>query len=75
MLVAATANIPSIVLSGGPMLDWWYGGRLAGPGTIVRGARKLRAEARINHAQLVDMAGRRPPRSCTDCNTRARRCP
>ena len=43
------------------MLNWWYGGRLAGPGTIMRGARKLLAEARINHAQFIDMVGRRPP--------------
>ena len=44
LMGAATVNIPAIVLSGGPMLDGWYGGRLAGSGTIVWEARKLLAE-------------------------------
>jgi dihydroxy-acid dehydratase len=32
---ACTVNIPSIVLSGGPMLDGHYAGGLAGSGTVV----------------------------------------
>ena len=44
LMGAATVNIPSIMLSGGPMLDGWYKGRLAGSGTIVWEARKLLAE-------------------------------
>ena len=32
LMGAATVNIPAIVLSGGPMLDGYYGGKLAGLG-------------------------------------------
>jgi dihydroxy-acid dehydratase len=35
LMSAATVNIPAIVLSGGPMLDGWWQGRLSGSGTIV----------------------------------------
>src|SRR4051794_10901216 len=52
MMGAATVNIPSIVLSGGPMLDGWYKGRLAGSGTIVWEARKLLAEEQIDYEQF-----------------------
>ena len=55
MMGAATVNIPSIVLSGGPMLDGWWHGRLAGSGTVVWEARKLLAEERISYAEFIDM--------------------
>uniref|UniRef100_UPI00258B9B13 dihydroxy-acid dehydratase domain-containing protein n=1 Tax=Achromobacter sp. TaxID=134375 RepID=UPI00258B9B13 len=35
LMAAATVDIPAIVLSGGPMLDGWWKGRLSGSGTIV----------------------------------------
>ena len=35
LMGAATVNIPAIVLSGGPMLDGWWQGRLSGSGTII----------------------------------------
>ena len=35
LMAAATANLPAIVLSGGPMLDGWHKGELAGSGTMV----------------------------------------
>ena len=47
LMGAATVNIPSIVLSGGPMLDGWWQGRLSGSGTIVWEGRKLYAEGKI----------------------------
>src|ERR1700690_2967570 len=40
LMAAATVNIPAIVLSGGPMLDGWYHGKLAGSGTVIWDARK-----------------------------------
>ena len=46
LMAAATVNLPAIVLSGGPMLDGWYRGRLTGSGTILWEARKLYAAAR-----------------------------
>ena len=33
LMGAATVDLPAIVLSGGPMLDGWWNGRLAGSGT------------------------------------------
>ena len=68
LMGAATVNIPSIVLSGGPMLDGWYGGRLAGSGTIVWEARKLLAEERIDYAQFIDMVAASAT-SVGHCNT------
>jgi dihydroxy-acid dehydratase len=68
LMGAATVNIPSIVLSGGPMLDGWYQGKLAGSGTIVWEARKLLAEGKINYAQFMDMVCASAP-SVGHCNT------
>ncbi len=68
LMGAATVNIPSILLSGGPMLDGWYGGRLAGSGTIVWEARKLLAEDKIDYAQFIDMVAASAS-SVGHCNT------
>ena len=38
---AATMNIPAIALNGGPMLDGYWKGQLAGSGTFVWDARKM----------------------------------
>ena len=43
IMAACTTNLPSIVLSGGPMLDGWWRNRLAGSGTVVWEARELYA--------------------------------
>src|SRR5471030_2905499 len=40
LMAAATVNIPAIVLSGGPMLNGWADGKLAGSGTVIWDARK-----------------------------------
>lgn len=68
LMGAATVNIPAIVLSGGPMLDGWYGGRLSGSGTIVWEARKLLAEGRIDWEQFIDMVAASAG-SVGHCNT------
>ena len=68
LMGAATVNIPSILLSGGPMLDGWYGGRLAGSGTIVWEARKLLAEEKIDYAEFLDMVAASAS-SVGHCNT------
>src|SRR5207248_11222055 len=39
LMAAATVNIPAIVLSGGPMLDGWYGGERTGAGSVARKSR------------------------------------
>ncbi|MBV9750591.1 MAG: dihydroxy-acid dehydratase family protein [Acetobacteraceae bacterium] len=68
LMGAATVNIPAILLSGGPMLDGWYKGRLAGSGTIVWEARKLLAEERIDYEQFIEMVAASAS-SAGHCNT------
>ena len=68
LMGAATVNIPSIVLSGGPMLDGWYKGKLAGSGTIVWEARRMLAEGEIDYKQFMDMVASSAP-SVGHCNT------
>src|SRR3546814_19487927 len=44
LMAASTVDIPAIVLSGGPMLDGWHEGDLAGSGPVIwRMRRKLAA--------------------------------
>ncbi len=68
LMAAATVNIPAIVLSGGPMLDGWWKGRLSGSGTIVWEARKLLAEGEIDYERFMDMVASSAP-SPGHCNT------
>ena len=68
LMAAATVNIPSIVLSGGPMLDGNYKGKKAGSGTIIWEARKLHAKGEINYDEFMDMAAASAP-SVGHCNT------
>ncbi|MGH7213150.1 MAG: IlvD/Edd family dehydratase, partial [Acetobacteraceae bacterium] len=68
LMGAATVNIPSIVLSGGPMLDGWWKGRLSGSGTIVWEGRKLYAEGKIDYEQFMQMVASSAP-SVGHCNT------
>ena len=65
---AATVNIPAIVLSGGPMLNGYYGGGLAGSGTVVWFARQELAAGRIDYAEFLDMVAAAAP-SVGHCNT------
>ena len=67
-MAAATVNIPSIVLSGGPMLDGNYKGKKAGSGTIIWEARKLHAKGEIDYDEFMDMAAASAP-SVGHCNT------
>ena len=54
LMAAATVNLPAIVLSGGPMLDGYVNGKLAGTGGVLWEARRLLAEGEITGEQLVD---------------------
>ena len=65
---AATVNIPSIVLSGGPMLDGHFAGGLAGSGTIVWYARQELAAGRINLREFLEWVASSAP-SVGHCNT------
>ena len=68
LMAAATVNIPSIVLSGGPMLDGWWQGKLAGSGTVIWEARKRLAAGDIDYPQFINMASSAAP-SAGHCNT------
>jgi dihydroxy-acid dehydratase len=65
---AASVDIPAIVLSGGPMLNGYYGGKLAGSGTVVWHARRMLANGEIDVAQFMDMTCASAP-SVGHCNT------
>jgi dihydroxy-acid dehydratase len=68
LMAAATVNLPAIVLSGGPMLDGYVNGKLAGTGTVLWEARRQLAEGKITGEQLVEMVLDGVP-SAGHCNT------
>ena len=68
IMAAATADIPAIVLSGGPMLDGHWEGTLAGSGTIVWKAREMLAAGEIDYDGFMEMVTASAP-SLGHCNT------
>lgn len=68
LMAAVTVDIPSIVLSGGPMLDGWHEGELAGSGTMVWEGRKSCAEGRMSYEQFIQQVADSSP-SAGHCNT------
>jgi dihydroxy-acid dehydratase len=68
LMAAATVNIPAIVLSGGPMIDGYYKGKLVGSGSVIWDARKLLGKGEINYDQFMDMVAASAP-SIGHCNT------
>lgn len=68
IMAACTVNIPSIVLSGGPMLDGHWKGRLAGSGTVVWEAREEYAAGKLDYDGFMDMVTSSSP-SVGHCNT------
>ncbi len=55
MMAAATADIPAISLSVGPMLNGWLNGERTGSGTIVWKAREMLAAGEIDYAGFMKM--------------------
>ena len=68
LMAAATVNLPSIVLSGGPMLDGNFRGQKVGSGTIIWKARRMHARGEINFEEFMDMVAASAP-SIGHCNT------
>ena len=68
LMAAATVNLPSIVLSGGPMLDGNFRGKKVGSGTIIWEARRMHARGEINFEEFMDMVAASAP-SIGHCNT------
>ena len=65
---AATIDIPAIALSGGPMMNGYWRGQLAGSGTIVWEARKLLAAGEIDDEEFIQLVADATP-SPGHCNT------
>ncbi len=68
LMGAATVDIPAIVLSGGPMLDGHWKGKLAGSGTILWESRRLLAEGAIDYEEFMNRVCASAP-SLGHCNT------
>ena len=56
VMAAATVDLPTIVLSGGPMLDGWFEGELVGSGAVLWKSRKRLAAGEIDEAAFLDAA-------------------
>mgnify|MGYP001197291930 FL=1 len=68
LMAVATVNTPAIVLSGGPMLDGYHDGKLAGSGTVLWQARQDVAAGKIDYKEFIDIAASSAP-SIGHCNT------
>ena len=68
LMAAATTDLPSIVLSGGPMLDGHHKGELIGSGTVLWHARNLMAAGEIDYEGFMEMTTAASP-SVGHCNT------
>jgi dihydroxy-acid dehydratase len=68
IMAASTVDIPSIVLSGGPMLDGYFEGELVGSGMAIWKSRRRLAAGQIDEEQFFDTALASAP-SAGHCNT------
>src|SRR5919112_1518388 len=68
IMAASTVDIPSIVLSGGPMLDGYFEGELVGSGTVVWKSRRRLAAGEIDEDEFYEAALASAP-SAGHCNT------
>ena len=68
LMGAATVDIPAIVLSGGPMLDGHWKGKLAGSGTVVWESRRLLSAGEIDYDEFMNRVCSSAP-SVGHCNT------
>ncbi len=67
-MAASTVDIPAIVLSGGPMLDGWHEGELAGSGTVIWRSRRKLAAGEITEDEFLQATLDSAP-SLGHCNT------
>jgi dihydroxy-acid dehydratase len=68
IMAASTVDIPAIVLSGGPMLDGWHDGKLAGSGMALWQSRRLYAAGEIDKEEFMEAVLDSAP-SIGHCNT------
>ena len=67
VMAASTVDIPTIVLSGGPMLDGWHEGQLVGSGTVIWRSRRQLAAGEIDEEEFLQRACNSAP-SAGHCN-------
>jgi len=67
LMAACTMDLPAIVLSGGPMLDGYWQGKLVGSGTVIWEARRQLAAGEIDYEGFMEMATASSP-SVGHCN-------
>ncbi len=68
LMAVATTDTPAIVLSGGPMLDGWFEGKLAGSGMAVWEARRRLEAGETDFEGFMDLVCSSTP-SLGHCNT------
>ncbi|HEV2867223.1 MAG TPA: IlvD/Edd family dehydratase [Allosphingosinicella sp.] len=68
IMAASTVDIPSITLSGGPMLDGWHEGELVGSGTVIWRSRRKLGAGEIDEEEFLRRAADSAP-SPGHCNT------
>src|SRR3982751_4704194 len=68
IMAAATVDIPSITLNGGPMLDGWHEGELVGSGTVIWRSRRKLGAGEIDEEEFLRRATDSAP-SPGHCNT------
>lgn len=68
IMAAATVDLPAITLNGGPMLDGWHEGELAGSGTVIWHSRLKLGAGEISEEQFLAAAAASAP-SAGHCNT------
>ncbi|UVC07616.1 dihydroxy-acid dehydratase family protein [Rhizobium sp. TH2] len=68
LMAASTVDIPAIVLSGGPMLDGWHDGKLAGSGMAMWQSRRRYAAGEIDKEEFMEAVLDSAP-SIGHCNT------
>ena len=68
LMAAATVDLPAIVLSGGPMLNGYFEGKLAGSGTVKWEARRRYAAGEIDYDGFMDLVMASAP-GAGHCNT------
>ena len=71
LMAAASVNIPAIVLSGGPMVDSYHNGKLAGSGMALWEARRQMAAGEITTDEMiaVTLAAAPGPGHCNTMGT------
>ena len=68
IMAAATADLPAIVLSGGPMLNGWSENKRAGSGAVIWESRVRHAAGEITREEFMQAAADSAP-SMGHCNT------